>query len=613
MPLGTNLPTRLIQSTGPIHYVDASIGSDSNTKNQAQSEATPWASVQKAMSTLVAGDRCYIKNGTYSPPGGFGGSTQYRHELALVGTALQPITFTNYPGHSPIIQSSSDSGAGNPTTALKILGAAKYIRIGNYNGFSLNGDRLIFQRQATNKGNSQVIDIAADAPATGASDIEIIGVELRNAYTASLCYAGDNCFRIHLYCIKCHSPAGFRDTETTLAAGIDNATTTVTVASGTGFANNDFVRIEAEGANTTEIIQISSGGGTGTWTVTRAQKGTVASAHAISAVVNKGAQHHALYQTGDNGVVANCFIHDMPQSFGIQIRTNQSNPGQSPSSTIVSNNTVVDCRQDYGSGPGGGTAYLMEGRAVNCVFANNIAKGCGNRGIDGGVPSGPSAQTTTAGADTLNNTTNPVTFTVASASGFPATNGYFILCQSEILLVTSGAGTTTWTASRGQLGSTNAAHSGTPTVTSHEAASNIGRKNISQGNTASQFSHSNANWRIINFDGSGGYTFGSGPGDNSVSDPKFTSYLPGINTNPDCSLDPSSPGRGYGIEEYCPTFDFYGRTRGGVDSGAFAANIVTSSPPPDPTVSPPSSSPKATGSGLIGMIGITPIDIRKVK
>ncbi len=56
----------------------------------------------------------------------------------------------------------------------------------------------------------------------------------------------------------------------------------------------------------------------------------------------------------------------------------------------------------------------------------------------------------------LNNTTNPVTFTVASDSGFPAAT-FYIKVQDEILKVTTHSGTS-WTANRGQFGTTNAAH-----------------------------------------------------------------------------------------------------------------------------------------------------------
>ena len=48
--------------------------------------------------------------------------------------------------------------------------------------------------------------------------------------------------------------------------------------------------------------------------------------------------------------------------------------------------------------------------------------------------------------------------TVASAAGFPASGTYYIRIQNEVLQVTGGQGTTTWTVLRGQLGSAAATH-----------------------------------------------------------------------------------------------------------------------------------------------------------
>jgi hypothetical protein len=48
---------------------------------------------------------------------------------------------------------------------------------------------------------------------------------------------------------------------------------------------------------------------------------------------------------------------------------------------------------------------------------------------------------------------------VASAAGFPATGNYFIRMGNEVLQVTAGQGTTSWTVSRGQLATSAAAHS----------------------------------------------------------------------------------------------------------------------------------------------------------
>ncbi len=63
------------------------------------------------------------------------------------------------------------------------------------------------------------------------------------------------------------------------------------------------------------------------------------------------------------------------------------------------------------------------------------------------------AQTTLTAAINATQTT----IAVASATGFPTTNGYGITIGSETMLVTGGAGTTTWTVTRGTDGSTAAA------------------------------------------------------------------------------------------------------------------------------------------------------------
>ena len=53
-----------------------------------------------------------------------------------------------------------------------------------------------------------------------------------------------------------------------------NTDSSVTVASGSGFTTNDFAQWEGE------IIQITAGGGTGTFTISRGQRGTTAASHA---------------------------------------------------------------------------------------------------------------------------------------------------------------------------------------------------------------------------------------------------------------------------------------------------------------------------------------------
>jgi hypothetical protein len=60
------------------------------------------------------------------------------------------------------------------------------------------------------------------------------------------------------------------------------------------------------------------------------------------------------------------------------------------------------------------------------------------------------ARTTLSGAITNSATT----IAVAAATGFPSTAQYRILIDAEVLLVTGGAGTTSWTVTRGVEGTT---------------------------------------------------------------------------------------------------------------------------------------------------------------
>jgi hypothetical protein len=62
----------------------------------------------------------------------------------------------------------------------------------------------------------------------------------------------------------------------------------------------------------------------------------------------------------------------------------------------------------------------------------------------------------TAGAPTL---------PVASAAGFPTSGHFYVRVGSEVLQVTGGQGTTTWTVARGQLGTAAAPHASGSTVT----------------------------------------------------------------------------------------------------------------------------------------------------
>lgn len=70
------------------------------------------------------------------------------------------------------------------------------------------------------------------------------------------------------------------------------------------------------------------------------------------------------------------------------------------------------------------------------------------------------ATTTLNGAITAGATT----IVVASSSGFPSSGNFVILIDTELMLVTAGNGTTSWTVTRALEGTTAAAHSNGATV-----------------------------------------------------------------------------------------------------------------------------------------------------
>jgi hypothetical protein len=72
----------------------------------------------------------------------------------------------------------------------------------------------------------------------------------------------------------------------------------------------------------------------------------------------------------------------------------------------------------------------------------------------------PRATTTTAGHNA-----SQTSLSVASAAGFPTTGSYYVRVDNEVLQVTGGQGTRTWTVVRGQLGTTAASHANQAVVT----------------------------------------------------------------------------------------------------------------------------------------------------
>jgi Tfp pilus assembly protein PilV len=78
--------------------------------------------------------------------------------------------------------------------------------------------------------------------------------------------------------------------STTLASAINDAQTTITVASATGFPTVVPYLVKVE----SELILVNAGAGSATWTVKRAQLGTTATTHSAGAAVNQKQRAHVV-------------------------------------------------------------------------------------------------------------------------------------------------------------------------------------------------------------------------------------------------------------------------------------------------------------------------------
>jgi hypothetical protein len=96
-----------VSAAGNVYYV-AKNGSNSNPGTEAQ----PWLTIQKAASTLVAGDTVYVKAGTY-----------YEQVIpARSGSAGSPITYKNYGTDKVIIDGSGLSISNDSQGVFQIAG-----------------------------------------------------------------------------------------------------------------------------------------------------------------------------------------------------------------------------------------------------------------------------------------------------------------------------------------------------------------------------------------------------------------------------------------------------------------------------------------------------------
>jgi FtsP/CotA-like multicopper oxidase with cupredoxin domain len=108
---------------------------------------------------------------------------------------------------------------------------------------------------------------------------------------------------------------------------------------------------------------------------------------------------------------------------------------------------------------GGCSAYPTSSALPGAVLKSGSVSALG---ADDGTYYQVTPKTTTRPTAT---TAGQTTITVASAAGFPPAGAYDVRIDNEVLRVTAGQGTTTWTVARGQLGTAAAAHAAGATVT----------------------------------------------------------------------------------------------------------------------------------------------------
>jgi len=153
-----------------IYYVSVN-GNDANTGTQD----SPWKTIEKAVTTLKAGETVYIRGGTYV---GIGGGWNFANS----GTASAPITVSNYPGEAVILQEPFDDNGNSSfrcwyTNGMPLTVKKDYIRIIGTdvaprtlsNGVTSNKGIVI-------QGTSGTTNMAAGVEVSGCDNWEVAGI-----------------------------------------------------------------------------------------------------------------------------------------------------------------------------------------------------------------------------------------------------------------------------------------------------------------------------------------------------------------------------------------------------------------------------------------------------
>ena len=141
---------------GKTYYVSGT-GSD---QNDGLNQGKAFRTLQKAADLVKAGDTVYVMNGTYT---NINPNTNILSILDKHGTANAPITFTAYPGHTPVLEARI-----NNWNAISIRGSS-YVVI---EGLTLVGarDEITLEYALQQKNN-------LENPATSGNGIDITFID----------------------------------------------------------------------------------------------------------------------------------------------------------------------------------------------------------------------------------------------------------------------------------------------------------------------------------------------------------------------------------------------------------------------------------------------------
>lgn len=157
----------LFAQSGSTFYVSKS-GSNSNSG----SFTAPWLTIQHAASTVTAGATVYVEAGVYNES----------VNLPNSGTALNPITFTNYPGQAAVIDG----------TGLAVSGTQGLINIVNQSYITVSGFEI--RNYTTNSPNPTPAGIWITGAGTG---VQLLNNLVHNITTTS--EKNGNAFGIAVY------------------------------------------------------------------------------------------------------------------------------------------------------------------------------------------------------------------------------------------------------------------------------------------------------------------------------------------------------------------------------------------------------------------------------